>query len=174
MVGCLHGDSDITDFVVDGVLRKGKRFVGVDDLPIPLVRLEIVGAVSSDEPPQTLAHIQDTELGPQIHQTVRSGGAGQSHNTFYLRANLQHCREPLCIVVFEGGQLINHDHVKVKDDAAFLNKPLDILAVDDVNISFPHECCTALWFSADSHGAAEVLKVIPLMNLSCPCVPCHS
>ena len=46
--------------------------------------------------------------------------------------------EPLCVVVLEGGQFVNHDHIEGERDTAFLNEPLDIFTVDDVNISRSH------------------------------------
>ena len=174
MVGGFHGDGDIGYLLINGILRIWQRLVAVDDLPVALVRLKVVGAVSGDEASQPLTHIQDAELCPQIHQTVGSRSAGQPYDAVYLGPDLQHCFEPLCVVVLERGQLVYHDHVEGKRNAAFLNKPLDILTVDDVNVSRSRQGSFALRFGADSHGADEVLQVIPLIYFRCPCVPRHS
>ena len=174
MVGCFHGDGDVGYLLVNGVLRIRQRLVAVDDLPVALVRLKVVGAVLGDEPSQPLTHVQNAELCPQIHQPVGSGSASQPYDAVDLGSGFQHRLEPLCVVVLERGQFVYHDHVKGERDAAFLNKPLDIFSVDDVNVSGSHKCCAAFSFGADSHGADEVLQVIPLIDFRCPCVPCHS
>ena len=57
VVGCLHGNGDVGNLPVDGVLRIRQRFVGIDDLPVPLIRLKVVGAVLGDEPSQPLTHV---------------------------------------------------------------------------------------------------------------------
>ena len=126
MVGCLHRNGDVGDLSVDGILCIGQRFVGVDDLPVPLVRHEVVGAVFGDKPSKPLTHIQDAELCPQIHQTIGSGSAGQSNDAVDLGSDLQQRFEPLCVVVLERGQFINDHHIEGERDTAFLNEPLDI------------------------------------------------
>ena len=67
VVGCLHGNGDVGNLPVDGVLRIRQRFVAVDDLTVALIRLKVVGAVLGDEPSQPLTHVQDAELCPQVH-----------------------------------------------------------------------------------------------------------
>ena len=140
-------------------------------MSVPLVRHEVVGAVLDDEPTQALTHIQDTELCPQIHQTVGGGRAGQSNNAADSGSDLQDGLKPLCVVVLERGQFVNHDHIEGERDAAFLNKPLHIFTVDNINIGGSHQGSFAFCFCADSHGADEVLEVIPLIDFSRPCVP---
>ena len=49
-----------------------------------------------------------------------------------LGSDLQQRLEPLCLVVLEGGQLIDHHHIEVTGNAAFINEPLDVFPVDDV------------------------------------------
>ena len=77
-------------------------------------------------------------------------------------------------MVLEGGQFVNHDHIEGERDAAFLNKPLNIFTVDNINIGGSHQGSFAFCFCADSHGADEVLEVIPLIDFSRPCIPCHT
>ena len=63
------------------------------------------------------------------HRSIRPLEAGvpvQTHNAVDLGSNLQQGLEPLCVVVLEGGQFVNHDHVEREWDTAFLHKPLDI------------------------------------------------
>ena len=173
MVGCLHGNGDVGNLPVDGVLRIRQRLVGIDNLTVPLIRLKVVGAVLGDEPPQPLTHVQDAELSPQIHQTAPGGSTGQPNDTVDLWTDFQESFEPLCAVVLERGQLVYYDHVEGERNAAFFNEPLDIFSVDDVNVSGSCKCSTAFSFGADSHGADEVLQMIPLIDFRCPCVPCH-
>ena len=157
MVGGLHRDGDVRNLSVDGVLCIGQGFVGVDDLAVSLVRREVIGAVLGDEPSKPLTHVQDAELRPQIHQTVRSGRAGQPDDTADFRSDLQQRLETLCLVILEGGQLIDHHHIEVKGNTAFIYEPSDVFPVDDVDVSVSHQCRPALGFCSDSHGADEVL-----------------
>ena len=88
VVGGLHRDGDFRNLTVDGVLRIGQGFVGVDDLAVSLVRREVIGAVLGDEPSKPLPHVQDAKLRPQIHQTIGSGSAGQSDDAAHLGSDL--------------------------------------------------------------------------------------
>ena len=139
MVGGLHGDGNIRNLPVNGVLRIGQWLVGVDDLAVSLIRREVIGAVLGNEASKPLPHVQDAELRPQIHQAVRSGSAGQSDDTVHLGSDLQQRLEPLCLVILKGGQLIDHHHIEVKGDAALINEPLDVFPVDDVDVSASHQ-----------------------------------
>jgi hypothetical protein len=64
VVGGPHGDGDIGNLLVDGLLRAVKGLVGEHHLTIPLVRLEVPGAVVGDVPTQPLTHVQEAELRP--------------------------------------------------------------------------------------------------------------
>ena len=123
-----------------------------------------------DEPAEPLAHIEDAELCPEIHKTVAAGGAGQSHDALDTGTNLQQTAEPLGLVAFEGGQLIDDHHVEVKGDAALLNEPLDILPVDDVHADPLPERRLALCFCTDSHRVGQPMQMIPLVDFRRPCI----
>ena len=77
-------------------------------------------------------------------------------------------------MVLEGGQFVNHNHIEGERNAAFLHKPLHIFTVDDINIGRSHQGGFAFCFCANSHGTDEVLEVIPLIDFSRPCIPCHT
>ncbi|MPM91991.1 hypothetical protein SDC9_139125 [bioreactor metagenome] len=77
-------------------------------------------------------------------------------------------------MILEGRQLINHHHIEVKGNAALIHEPLDVFPVDDVDVGASHQCRPALGFCSDSHGAYEVLEMIPLIRFSRPCVPCYT
>ena len=63
MVGGFHGNGDVGNFIVNGILGAGQRLIRENDLTITLVRGKVGVAVLSDEPPQAFAHIQQLELG---------------------------------------------------------------------------------------------------------------
>ena len=102
------------DQPVDLFLRPWKGLVGKHHLPIALIRQEKPGAVLADEPPQPLPHIQQLKLSPQVHQPIGGGRAGQAHDALDAGPHLQQCAEPLGLVAFEGGQLIDDHHVIVE------------------------------------------------------------
>lgn len=77
-------------------------------------------------------------------------------------------------MIFDGGQLGNHNHIEAKRDTAVLYKPLDIFSVNEVNVSRPYEGSFAFGLCTNSHGADEVLKVILLICFSSPSIPCHT
>jgi hypothetical protein len=77
VVGGLHADRDIRNFAVDGLFRAGQRLVGVDDLAVPLVRHEVVGAILPNEAAESLTHVQKPVFSPQIHEAVAAGRTGQ-------------------------------------------------------------------------------------------------
>ena len=64
MVCRFHGDGDVGNLLINGILRIRQQLVAVDDLPVALIRHEIVGAVLGDEASQPLTHVQDAELCP--------------------------------------------------------------------------------------------------------------
>lgn len=170
MVCRFHGDGDVGDGVVDLFFRTGQRFITEHHLTIALIRTEEGVSVMGDEPTEPLAHVEDAELRPQIHEPVGRRGAGQSHDTFDAGADFQQTAEPLCLIALEGGQLIDDHHVVVEGDVAFLNEPLDILPVDDVHADPLPECRLALGFRADRHRVGQPMQMIPLVDLRRPCI----
>ena len=83
VIGCLHGNGDIRDLLVDRLVRTGQELVGVDDLAVPLVRGEVVVAVHPDKATESLTHVQNLEFCPQVHEAVRGRGTGQPDNPLY-------------------------------------------------------------------------------------------
>ena len=124
-----------------------------------------------DEPSETLAAIQDAELCEEVHQAVAGGCAGQADDAADAVAYLQQAFESLGGVTLEAGKLVNDDHVVLKRDAALLNEPLHVLAVDDVDVSLLHQRCTALFLAADRYAVGQAFEVVPLPDLCRPCVP---
>lgn len=100
--------------------------------------------------------------------------AGQSYDALDAGADFQQTAEPLGLVAFEGGQLIDDHHVEVKGDAALLNEPLDILPVDDVHADPLPECRLALGFRSDCHRVGQPMQMIPLVDLRRPCISCDT
>jgi hypothetical protein len=54
-------------------------------------------------------------------------------------------------VVFEAGQFVYNHGVIIKRDTAVLNEPLDVLAVDNVNVGFDFERRFPFRFRADRY-----------------------
>ena len=123
-----------------------------------------------DEATESLAHIENAELRPQIHKTVTAGCAGQAHNAFDAGADFQQTAEPLCLITLEGGQFIDDHHVVVEGNAAFLNEPLYILPIDNVHADPLPKCRLALGFRADCHRIGQPMQMIPLVDLRRPCI----
>ena len=170
MVDGFHGDGDVGDGIVDLFLCTGQRLEAEHHLSVALVRAEEGVTVVGDESTEPLAHVEDTELSPQVHKTVAAGCAGQSHDAFDAGADFQQTAEPLRLVALEGGQLIDDHHVVVEGNAALLNEPLDILPVDDVHADPLTECRLALGFRADCHRVGQPMQMIPLVDLRRPCI----
>lgn len=73
-------------------------------------------------------------------------------------------------MTFERRKLIHNDGVEVKGQTALLYKPLNILAVDDVDVSRNHQCRFSLLFRTDRDGVGQEIQVIPLLDLGRPCI----
>ena len=93
VIGTFHGNRNIRNLSVDGFLCIGQRFVGVDDLPVALVRHEVVVSVLRDKPAKALAHIQQSELCPEVHETVGAWCTSEADDAFDFRSDLQQCLE---------------------------------------------------------------------------------
>ena len=80
MVGSLHGNGDVGDFLIDRLVSTGKESIGVNDLAVSLIRCEVVVSVHPDKATKALSHVQNFEFCPQIHQTICGRGTGKAHN----------------------------------------------------------------------------------------------
>ena len=114
IVASPHGDGDVGDFFIDGILGSGEGLVGEHHLSVSLIRLKVGGAVMGNKPPQALAHIQNAKFRPQVHQPIGGRRAGQPHDALDAGPHLQQSAEPLGLVAFEGRQLIDDHHVIVE------------------------------------------------------------
>ena len=173
VVGAFHGDGHVPDAPVDLRLCAGARLVREDLVHVPCIRHEELVAVVCNEPAQALAHVQQTELCPQIHQAIAGGCAGQADDTLDPRPDFQQAPESLGLVALEGGQFVNHDHVVFPADAAVLDEPLHILTVDDVQEGFLPKRRQALLCCTNSHRPGQPFQVIPFLNFGGPCVAGH-
>ena len=73
-------------------------------------------------------------------------------------------------MAFERRKLIHNDGIEVKGQAALLYEPLDVLAVDDVNICRTHQGTFSFLFRADRNGVGQYLQLIPFFNLCGPSI----
>ena len=71
IVAGLHGDRDVRYLRVYPFLRAGERLVAEHHFAITLVRCEIGVPVMRDVSSESFSEIEQTELRPQIHKTVR-------------------------------------------------------------------------------------------------------
>ena len=74
-------------------------------------------------------------------------------------------------MIFERGKLVNYNHIEIKRNTAFFNKPLNILTVDDVYIGGCVQCSKTLFFSTDCYAVFKVFQVIPLLDFITPSLP---
>ena len=77
-------------------------------------------------------------------------------------------------MVFEGRKLVYHDHVVIKRELAFLDEPLDVLTVDDVDIGFLRQGRFSLSLASDRHRIGQVVKLVPLLKLCAPSITGYS
>jgi len=155
------------------LLRSGEGLVGEHHLTVALIRLEVPSAVVGDVSSQPLAHVQEPELRPEVHQTVAGGCASQPHDALDAGTDFQQGAEPFSLVGLEGGQLIDHYHVVVKGKAAVLNEPLDVLPVDDVHEGPLMQRRLPLDLAPHRQRPGQAPEVVPLFDLGGPSVPCH-
>ena len=168
-----HGNGDVSDLSVDLIFRAGPGLIGENLLHATLVGNKVGFAVPGDKPSEPLAHVQEPELCPQIHQTVAAGCTRQAYDTLHGWPHLQEALESFCLPAFEGRQLVDHNHVIPEGQAAVFHQPLHVFPVDDVQEGRPHQRCQTLLFGADGHTVAQALQVIPFLKLRRPCVPGH-
>ena len=82
MVNCLHRNRDVTDTVIDLLLRTGKSLIGIHDIPVAAVGSEESGSILPDEPPQPFTHIQAPEFIEQVHKSIAAWCSGKAHHSF--------------------------------------------------------------------------------------------
>ena len=121
IVCCLHRHGDVGNLVIDNFFRSRQGFVGIHHHAIALIRLEVQVPVLADISPQPLSHIQDAELGPEIHQTIAAGCTCKPDDAFHPGTQGLHGPEPLRLVVLEARQLVQDDHIEIQ--AAVLIQP---------------------------------------------------
>jgi len=168
-----HGNGDVSDFSVDFILSTRPGLIGENLLHTAFVGNKVGFAVPGDKPSEPLAHVQEPELCPQIHQTVAAGCTRQAYDTLHGWPHLQEALEPFCLPAFKGRQLVDHNHVIPEGQAAVFHQPLHVFPVDDVQEGRPHQRCQTFLFGADRHTVAQILQMIPLLNFRRPCVLCH-
>ena len=66
----LHRDGDVADGFVDFFFGTRTRLVGENHLRVPLVRQEVPLPVMREKSSETLAHVQEPEPRPEIHEAV--------------------------------------------------------------------------------------------------------
>ena len=171
VVGRSHGNRDVGYLFVYRIFRTGQRLIAVHNHAVPLIRLKVGIAVLPDKTSKPLSHIQKAELRIQVHESVSCRRTRQSHDALCLRSCLHESLEAFCLVVFEGTQFINDDHIKIERHLIY--QPADILAVDDIDIRLPGQCRFALFRCADCDAVCQPSQVIPFLNFLRP-HPCYT
>ena len=82
VVNCLHGNCDVTDAVIDFLLRTGECLIGIHDIPVTAVGPEEGGSVLPDEPPKPFTHIQTPEFIEEVHESIAAWCSGKAHHSF--------------------------------------------------------------------------------------------
>ena len=165
-----HGDRDIRDRPVDGVLRAGEGAVAVYDLTVELVRGEVFEPVVRNEPAQPPALVEQLELRPEIHQTVAGRSAREPDDASDLRPDLHQRPEAFCLGILEGRQLVYDDGIEVKGHSTFFDKPLHVFPVDQVDVRLPEKGAFSFGLRADDYGVFQIPQMIPLFDLAAPCI----
>lgn len=173
VVGGFHGNRDVRNPAVDGVLRSRHGLVGVDDLSVAFVREEEGVPILCDEASEALTHIQQPELGPQIHEAVGGRGAGQSDDALDLGSDAQQSFKSLGLVILERGQLVNDHGIVVKGKTAALDEPAQVLSVDDGDVGADHQGGPPLSGAAYGHGIGQLFQMRPFLDFRRPGVAGH-
>ena len=111
----LHGYRDVGDTLVDLFLCSRSGNVGEHHTGggVHGASLEIALPESSDKPAQPLPAVQDANLGPEVHETIGCGCAGQADPAFDKRAHLPQPLEPLALIILERRKLVDYHAVEV-------------------------------------------------------------
>ena len=150
----------------------GERFVRIDGHPVPFVRLEIGVPVLADVSPQTLSHVQEPELRPQVHEPVTAGCPRKAHDPFHLGPQGLHGFEPLGLLVLERRQFVQDHHIKIQP--AVLAKPHQVLPVHDVKVCWLLESPPPFRHGPYHHAAGELLQVVPFPEFFRPSISRYS
>ena len=171
VIGRLHGHGDVGNLVIDGFFRSRQGFVGIHHHAIALIRLEVQVPVLADISPQPLSHIQDAELGPEIHQTIAAGCTCKPDDAFHPGTQGLHGPEPLRLVVLEARQLVQDNHIEIQ--VAVLIEPYQVLPVHDIDIRILLQGSSPFCHAADHDGTGKTFQVVPLLDFIRPGVSRH-
>ena len=71
-------------------------------------------------------------------------------------------------LVLEAAALVDNHHVERPVVAVVVHQPLDVLAVDNIQIGRPRQCFLALDTAAQYGGHPHIPQVIPFLGLTAP------
>ena len=171
IICCLHGHGDVGNLVIDGFFRSRQWLVGIHHHAVAFVWLEVEVPVLADISSQTLSHIQDAELSPEVHQAIAAGRPCKADDAFHFRTQGLHGTEPLRLVVLETRQLVQNDHIEIQ--AAVLIEPGQVLAVHDIDIRILLQSPPPFCHGSHDHTAGQLFQVIPLPEFIRPGVSRH-
>ena len=100
-------------------------------------------------------------------------GSGKTNNSPNARSHLHESLKPLRIPVLKGTKLIDHNHIKLKGNLALLDKPLDILPIDDINIGISFQGFQSFLFASDRYAVSKVRQMIPFLYFVTPGYFCY-
>ena len=168
IVRALHGDADVRDGAIDGVFRAGFWLVGEDHLPAAPIRDEVALAVAGDGAAETLTHVDEVDLGPEILQAIRGRGGGETDEAGGFGTDLAEGFEALRLGAFEGTELIDDDAAAAEVEEAGLDKPGDLFAVGDVDQGGLSEGRFPRFRRTGHDRIREAAEMIPLLNFIGP------
>ena len=157
--------------MIDGFFRSRQWLVGIHHHAVAFVWLEVEVPVLADISSQTLSHIQDAELSPEVHQAIAAGRPCKADDAFHFRTQGLHGTEPLRLVVLETRQLVQNDHIEIQ--AAVLIEPGQVLAVHDIDIRILLQSPPPFCHGSHDHTAGQLFQVIPLSEFIRPGVSRH-
>ena len=95
IVLAFHTDADVTDFAEYLFVSTGTQIVAVYDISALLPGAKIPLAILRQCPAEALAAIEEIQLTPKIHQTIRGRRPGEKHNALDQRPHLSQRLESL-------------------------------------------------------------------------------
>ena len=121
-----------------------------------------------DEATETLSKIQKLEFGPQVHKTIGRRCAGKTDDSLYFRSNLHQRLKSLGLVILEGRELINDDHIVIKVKATGINQPAKVLTVNDGDVGSGQKRHESFLRCPHTDGVGQMLQVLPFCNFRRP------
>ena len=139
----------------------------------PCPRAEIGLTVVTDELAEPLAAVEQLDLCPEVHQTVRCWRACELDEPTDLRTHCVQSAEAFCPRILEAGRLVQNHAVERPFAGApciLLHQVDYVVTVGHVYVGLSVQSLAPLSRRAHDYRHPQAAEVVPLAALACPCV----